>query len=63
MAEKLLRYYKYVNNKLGTQGKLELAKITRIPSLIASLEPDSEKNLSTFKHAVEKITNTSAPEY
>lgn len=63
MAQKLLKYYKYVSKTLGTQGKIELAKITKIPSMFASTEPDSDKNIKTFKSAVEKITNHSAPEF
>ncbi|OGU37539.1 MAG: hypothetical protein A2068_00380 [Ignavibacteria bacterium GWB2_35_6b] len=63
MAQKLLRYYKYINKTLGTQGKIELAKMTKIPSMFASTEPDSEKNITTFKNAVEKITNLTAPEF
>lgn len=63
MAQRLLKYYKYVSKTLGTQGKIELAKITKIPSMFASIEPDSEKNIRAFRSAVEKITNNSAPEY
>ena len=63
MAQKLLRYYKYISKTLGTQGKIELAKMTKIPSMFASTEPDSDKNIQNFKSAIEKITNSSAPEF
>lgn len=63
MAQKLLRYYKFISKTLGTQGKMELARITKIPSMFASIEPDSDKNIQTFKNAIEKITNSAAPEF
>lgn len=62
MAEKLLQYYKYVQDRLGLEGKIELAKETKIPSTHAALEPDSVENIKRFKTAVEKITHRSAPD-
>ncbi|MBU2492905.1 MAG: hypothetical protein KJ571_09800 [Bacteroidetes bacterium] len=63
MAQKLLRYYKYISKTLGTQGKIELAKMTKIPSMIACIEPDSDKNIETFKTAIEKMTKNAAPDF
>jgi hypothetical protein len=62
MAERLLRYYSYVNKKQGLLGKIELAKQTKIPSTKASLEPDSPKLIALFKKEVEKITGEPAPD-
>ena len=62
MAQRLLKYYKFISKTLGTQGKIELAKMTKIPSMFACTEPDSEKNIEIFKSAIEKITNSTAPE-
>lgn len=61
MAEKLLRYYKYVSDEKGLDGKMSLATETKIPSSKAALEPDSPENLAAFKRAVEKLTGKPAP--
>jgi hypothetical protein len=62
MAEKLLKYYKHVQDKLGLAGKIELAKVTKLPSTVAALEPDTPEIIQRFKAAVEKITNQPAPD-
>lgn len=62
MAERLLQYYNYVNKKRGLLGKIELAKLTKIPSVKASLEPDSPELIALFKKGVAKITGEPAPD-
>lgn len=62
MAEKLMQYYKYVHDTLGLEGKVQLAKETKMPSTQAALEPDHADNLRLFKNAVEKITHQPAPD-
>jgi len=61
MAEKLLKYYKYVNDIKGRDGQIELARMTSTPSIIASTLPDSPWMLKLFQNAVEKITGESVP--
>ncbi|MBU1100805.1 MAG: hypothetical protein KKA84_10415 [Bacteroidetes bacterium] len=56
MAEKLLQIYKCMAEKSGIQGKMELAKMTKVPSTKASLEPDSAENINMFREAFKKIT-------
>ena len=63
MAEKLLQYYSYIGKKQGPPGRVELAKQTKIPSVLASLEPDSPEMIALFKKAVEKITGEPAPNF
>lgn len=63
MAEKLLKYYRYIYDLKGLEGKLALAKITDIPSLIAAMEPDSEENIKIFKDAVKQVTGKNAPDF
>ena len=63
MAEKLLKYYKYVQDELGLVGKVRLARETKIPSMKAAMEPDSEENIELFKKAVEKLTNKPSPNF
>jgi hypothetical protein len=61
MAEKLLRYYKYIYDVKGFTGKIDLAKETRIPSTEAAIEPDTPEKLQLFKDAILRITGKSAP--
>ncbi|MFP4459413.1 MAG: hypothetical protein ACLFSQ_07485 [Candidatus Zixiibacteriota bacterium] len=63
MAEKLIMYYKYINDKVGFTGKMKLATLTKVPSTKASLEPDTEENIQKFKEAVEEITGKEAPSF
>ena len=63
MAEKLIKYYKYIFEQKGYAGKVELAMLTKIPAVIAATESDSVENIEKFKEAVKKITDKPAPEY
>lgn len=62
MAEKLLKYYKYAQDMLGLEGKIQLAKETKMPSTQAALEPDALETIQRFKSAIEKITQKPAPD-
>ncbi len=61
MAERLLQYYKYVSETVGFEGKMQLAKITKIPSIEAARVPDTAENLAVFKKAVEQLTGKKPP--
>ena len=61
MAEKLIKYYIYVENEKGLSGKIKLATITKISSVKAAIEPDSEENISKFKDAIIQLTGKPAP--
>ena len=63
MAERLLKYYKYVGEELGMAGKIKLAMETKIPSTKAALVPDDELSLGAFRLAVAKLTGKEAPTY
>lgn len=63
MAEILLKYYKYIRDIAGYEGKVDLATMTKVPSTKAAMEPDSEENIMIFKRAIEKITGEKAPDY
>jgi hypothetical protein len=62
MAEKLLRYYKYMQDKEGFSGKVKLAQLTHIPSVQAAVEPDTPEVIERFKEAIKKITGNPAPD-
>jgi hypothetical protein len=63
MGEKLIMYYKYVGDLKGFMGKVELAKLTLMPTTIAAAAPDSPEHIQKFREAVEKITKKESPSY
>jgi hypothetical protein len=63
MAEKLMRYYKFVEDRMGLEGKQRLARLTLIPSIIAATEPDSDENIARFRDAVKQLTGETPPQY
>jgi hypothetical protein len=62
MAEKLLQYYKYIQDHEGFSGKVKLAQLTHIPSVQAAVEPDTPEVIERFKKAIERITGKPAPD-
>jgi hypothetical protein len=63
MAEKLLEYYNYIQQKEGFLGKVRLAQLTHIPSVQAAVEPDTPQMIERFKKAIETITGKPAPNF
>ncbi|MFH0875033.1 MAG: hypothetical protein V1859_03785 [archaeon] len=63
MGEILLKYYKYVADLKGLEGKILLAQKTKIPSPNAAIEPDSAKNIELFKQSVTEIIGKPAPTF
>jgi hypothetical protein len=61
MGEKLLEYYKYIQDNEGFAGKVKLAQLTHIPSVQAAVELDTPEVIERFKKAIEKITGKPAP--
>jgi len=63
MAEKLVKYYKYIGDSMGIDGRMKLAFETKIPSLSAANIPDSSENIEKFKKAIQTLTGKPAPNY
>jgi hypothetical protein len=63
MGEKLLNYYKYIQDNEGFTGKIKLAQLTHIPSVQAAVEPDTPQIIERFKKAIETITGKPAPNF
>lgn len=61
MGATLVKYYDLVEAARGRTGMVELAKATKIGSLIAASTPDSPENLAKFKAAVRQITGKEPP--
>lgn len=63
MGERLMKYYNYVAEQEGLDGKIALAKATNLPSQKASTAPDSRDNIETFRTAIADITGESPPRF
>jgi hypothetical protein len=63
MAEKLLMYYKYIQEESGFSGRTKLAMESKIPSSMAAMKSDSPEDIKKFKEIIEKITGKPAPNY
>lgn len=61
MGQKLIEFYKEISNTLGISGKIELAKATKIPSIQAAIEPDSDDNIKKFTDAMELLLSKEKP--
>jgi hypothetical protein len=62
MGERLLLFYKYIYEQKGMEGKVKLAQLTKVPSPMAAIEPDSQEKIETFKKAIVEITGKPAPD-
>ena len=62
MAERLLKYYKYIGDQKGMAAKIQLAQLTRMPSARAAMEPDHPETVALFKKMVAQITGRPAPD-
>jgi hypothetical protein len=58
-----MKYYQYVAEQAGLQGKVKLAQITNIPSSKAAIDPDTQDAIQKFKEAVSQITGKPAPSF
>lgn len=61
MAQKMVQYYEYIESVMGRDGKVKLAQMTCVPSVLASGKPDDPKTLQVFKDAIAKLTGRPAP--
>jgi hypothetical protein len=63
MAEKLLKYYKFMKDCQGGTGQIGLAMQTKVPSTRAALVPDAPETILLFQQAIEKLTGKPAPRF
>ncbi len=56
MGERLIQLYAVAGERLGLQGKMSLARETKIPSTRAATEPDTPENIKRFEEAILKLT-------
>ncbi len=56
MGKQLVAFYDFVEEQLGRDGKVQLAKLTRIPSVTAQGTPDSPEIVQAFREAIKQLT-------
>lgn len=62
MGQKLVKYYEYIEAQRGRDGKVALAKLTKVASIVAGGQPDSPELLQRFREAIREITGVLPPE-
>jgi hypothetical protein len=61
MGQILLRMYDFVEDEKGLRGKIQLAKMTLIPSAMAAATPDTPETINKFVQAIKEITGKEPP--
>lgn len=61
MGAKLAKYYDFVAQEGGIQGKMRLAMMTNVPSTKAATEADTPELVNKFRAAIKEITGKDAP--
>ncbi len=61
MGKQLQEYYDYIEEKLGRKGKVELARLTRTPSVIVGGIPDDPITVARFREAIKELTGSYPP--
>lgn len=61
MGAKLMPYYALIEKEGGLAAKVKLATATKIPSIRAATEPDSDANLALFRKAFQEVAGKPAP--
>ena len=63
MGARLIRYYIYIGDERGIEGKVRLAHLTRTPAIEAATAPDSRQAVELFMEKVEELTGKETPVY
>jgi predicted nuclease with TOPRIM domain len=63
MGEIMLKYFKYVGDEVGVEGRMKLSQLTKTNSIRAATAEDTVKTIDVFKKAVQEITGNKAPEF
>jgi hypothetical protein len=61
MAITILKYYELIQTTRGTQGKMRMAMLTGVPSIIAADVPDTPETIAKFRKAYKEITGKEPP--
>ena len=52
MGEIMLKYFKFVGDEAGVEGRMKLSQLTKTNSIRAATADDSNENIDAFKKAV-----------
>ncbi len=61
MGKKLEAYYDYIEEKMGREGKVRLARLTHTPSVLVGGLDDDEETLKLFRDAIKELTGVYPP--
>jgi hypothetical protein len=61
MGKKLEGYYDYIEEKMGREGKVKLARLTHTPSVIVGGMPDDAETVAQFREAIKELTGNYPP--
>jgi hypothetical protein len=61
MGKRLVAFYDYIEERLGRDGKIQLAKLTRVPSVTALGTTDTPELLTAFREAIKQLTGAYPP--
>lgn len=61
MGQKLVQYYDFIESVAGREGKVKLAQMTCVPSIVAKGKPDDPALLELFRKAIREITGRNPP--
>ncbi len=61
MGKKLEGYYDYIEELLGREGKVRLARLTHTPSVIVGGMDDEPELVAQFREAIKEITGKYPP--
>jgi hypothetical protein len=58
MGKKLEGFYDYIEERLGREGKVKLARLTHTPSVLVSGMEDDEETVEMFRKAIKELTGS-----
>jgi hypothetical protein len=63
MGEIMLKYFKYVGDEAGVEGRMKMSQLTKTNSIRAATAEDTQEIIDVFKKAVQQITGKTPPNF
>ncbi len=61
MGKKLEAFYDYIEDKMGREGKVKLARLTRTPSVLVGGMADDAETIKLCREAIKELTGSYPP--
>jgi hypothetical protein len=61
MGKRLEDFYDYIEERMGREGKVKLARLTHTPSVIVGGMPDDPEIVAQFREAIKELTGNYPP--